>query len=436
MRVQMRMFLLSLLVPMMLFSAAASGQAVEIRLEDGSRWRGEVGQNVLVAYREQGVVIELTGVLTRAEQLFLVVRGQIAGELRDKTIFRADIVRMRSVTEEIREPERREPVRRGDVREVAPRVTGDDVPRDPSGRELGVFVLPLEGMVGGPFRHQEIKELGEYIDRNYGPGQTIVIIIDSNGGLVVESKAINRTIRDLKQRHRVVAWVRKAVSAGCSTAMACDEIYFMTEGYAGSVTTVMGIVSVPEDQIVEDIDEFAQMAEENGYSAHIARAMKLNRYMVSYDKDPVTGEVTFYGDLRGEFILSDDKSNLSFNASNALHSGFSKGTADTPEQLAKLLDLPKWHEISDYGRVIAQRWLDLCNRADREVPRLITRLDYAGMGGDELERLGRRLNILEQLLRWCDRATLHVAIMYGVTREVLEPEIEETRRAIARLRRR
>jgi hypothetical protein len=432
----MRMFLLSLLLPVLLFSSLAVGQSVEIRLEDGSRWRGEVGQNVAVVFREQGIDIELVGTLRRAEPLFLVVRGLIAGELREKTIFRADVIAMRTVQEVVEEPQRREPVRRGDVREVAPRATGDDVPRDPAGRELGVFVLPLEGMVGGPFRHQEIKELGEYVDRNYGPGQIIVIIIDSNGGLVVESKAINRTIADLKQRHRVVAWVRKAVSAGCSTAMACDEIYFMTEGYAGSVTTVMGIVSVPEEQIVEDIDEFARMAEENGYSAHIARAMKLNKYMVSYDKDEMTGEVTFYGDLRGKYILSDDKSNLSFNASNALHSGFSKGTADTPEELAKLLDLPKWHEISDYGRVIAQRWLETTRRADREIPRLIARLDYAGTGGDQLEFLGRRLNTLEQLLRWTDRAPLHVGLMYGVTREAVEPMIEDTRRSIAALRRR
>ena len=50
-----------------------------------------------------------------------------------------------------------------------------------------MFVLPLEGGVGQEFRHDEIVELTKYIDKNYGPGQTIVLYINSNGGLVLEN---------------------------------------------------------------------------------------------------------------------------------------------------------------------------------------------------------------------------------------------------------
>ena len=402
-------------------ATALAAPSIEIRLKNGSAWRGELNDFVQVKFVEQNVEIQLTGRLVDATKYYI----KIDGELGMKTIFNGDIRSMRTV--EANDAVEVTPgQKRGPDSAAVKETVDDDAP--------GVFVLPLKGQVGLEFRHDEIKMIGEEADK-YGPGQIIVLIINSNGGLVSESELITETIWDLKKRHRVVAWIEKAVSAGCSTAMACDEIYMTTEGTAGSVTTITGNQQhVPEDEVQEMIAFFVRIAEEAGRSEHIARAMKLRKFLCSYDKDAQTGEVAFYGDLSGEFVLSDAESNLCFNSSNALHCGFSDGTADTQEDLAKLLDLPRWHEKSDYGRRIAKKWRDTAEKANEEIPRLIARRSYWKTSGSAEERIGALIQINLELIRWIDRAP-NVARGKLPPKEFLEREVKELRKQLADMKR-
>lgn len=415
-----------------LSAGALAGSSVEIRLKDGSKWRGQVSDVVQVTFLEQDVEVRLTGRLMKVADLYIVLEANIAGSVRQKTIFRGDIVSMATLDAESEEAEAVKDAPNRSEKTDKPAVS-DDAPRSADGRLLGVFFVPLKGMVGMEFRHEEIEAIGKEADK-YGRGQIIVLLIDSNGGLVSESEAITDTIWELKKRHRVVAWVKKAISAGCSTAMACDEIYFVTEGTAGSVTTLAGNSSVPEEQAQLGVDFLAEVARRSGYSEHIARCMKFTKYMCSYDKDPETGEVTFYGDTSGEFVLSDGQHNLTFNSSNALHCGFSKGTADTEEELAKLLDLPKWHEISTYGREIAEDWQDLAKQCQEEIPELMRERQLAGALAPRA-RINKLIQIDKKLIRWIVRCPLPCMLMGLPEKEVLEREIEELRRQLARMNR-
>jgi len=434
----------TLLLPLCLIltftAGAAAGKSVEIRLQDGSRWRGELSDMVKVTYTQQRVHITVTGRLTNVAELFIQLEADIAGQLREKTIFRDDIISIRTLGEESEEADKIEKMKKPEPGDADRTVNvkdanDDDVPRGPDGRALGVFVLPLEGTVGESFRHDEIKMLGERADE-YGPGQIIVLIIDSNGGLVIESEKITDTIWDLKKRHRVIAWVKKAISAGCATAMVCDEIYFMTEGTAGSVTTLVGDRSASEEEAKKGIEFLAEIARRAGYSPHIARSMKLKKYICTYDKDPETGEVTFYGDRSGEHMLSDEEHNLTFNSSVALDCGFSKGTADTEEDLAKFLDLPKWHEIDDYGREIAKDWQDLVERCRKNVPELLRDRQLASAARTVEERLGKIIRADEKLIRWIDRCTWPCRLMGLPEKEFFEQEIEQLKKQLADYRRR
>jgi ATP-dependent protease ClpP protease subunit len=410
----------------LLIATAASAQSVEIKLKDGTRWRGSVNDTVTVTANEAGVPVEFTGTLVEAEKLYIVLETQIAGEIRRKTIFRGDVVTMQDLSTVEADAAPTRTVRR------ATEVT--EAPVDASGNALGVFVLPLDGPVGENIRHEEIVKIGEEADK-YGRGQLIVLMINTNGGRVSETELIHEALRDIKKRHRVVAWIRKAISAGCAIAMACDEIYFMTEGSAGSVTTVRGTASVPEEQIRDQVKAFVELAVENGYSEHIARAMKFNHYMCSYDKDSVTGEITWYGDTSGETVLSDDESNLSFTSSSALACNFSKGTADTEDDLAELLDLPRWHEVSDYGRKLSADWNETVERAKDRIARLIARRQYYKTGGTGAEeRIGALIQINKELLQWYSRCP-NVAANMLPEKYTLEREIEDLRRQLAQLRR-
>lgn len=434
-----------LAVALALTISAAAFAAVEIRLKDGSRWRGELNQNVELRITERSVETAITGKLLRDEPLYIIIEGNILGQMRQKTILKSDIVSMKTVGGGEAAPS-------APSAPVAPTATPgtstpsatptpapsstttSEIPRGPDGRPLAVFYLPLAGMVGLEFRHQEIAAIGKEADK-FGPGQIIVFMIESGGGRVDETEVIHKTMVDLRKRHRLVAWIKEAISAACATALHCDEIYFMTEGAAGSMTAFAGTQSWQGKELDLWLQTAGDWAELGGRSRYIAEAMIHAPKLLSYDKDPITGEVTWYNTLQGEFKLSDAKTNLTFNASNALHCGFSDGTADTTEELAKLLDLPRWVEIGD-GRNIGERWAKVVKQANTELPKLVRQYGYKGASNpDPAVTIGTRIGILQDLIRWWDRCP-NCCEMAGLPpKQFLQREIEELRKRLADMRR-
>ncbi|MHC4767145.1 MAG: Clp protease/crotonase-like domain-containing protein [Planctomycetota bacterium] len=413
-------------------TVAFAGQMVELRLKDGSRWRGELTQYVELTILQNGIEVPMTGRLIKAAEWFLTIETDYAGELRHKTIFKNDIVKIRTLGGDASDSSAdlagRRPASTDSVKEKAAVV-------DPN--QPGVIVLPLKKMVGIEFRHEEMEKVAEEADK-YGPGQIIVLLIDSGGGSVVEMETIHKTLSDIKQRHRLVAWIKQAISAACATAMHCDEIYFMTEGTAGAMTAFNSATGQAwkDKELEEWMRRAGEWMEQGGRSRYIAEAMIHAPSLLSYDKDPDTGEVTFYNDLSGEVVLSDAEHNLVFNASLAMECGFSDGTADTEEQLAKLMDLPAWHEKTDYGRVISERWLDTVETAQSACRRLNARLTYLGTGsGSQVEIIGKRIQIFEEMIKWQDRAPNAVRGMVP-PKEQLEREIKNLRKQLADMKKR
>ena len=75
-----------------------------------------------------------------------------------------------------------------------------------------------------------------------------------------------------------------------------------------------------------------------------------------------------YGTMEGKIPLSTDQENLTINAFDAEACGFSIGTADTEEELAKILGLPRWYETTDDGRRIHKNWHKTLERAQASCP--------------------------------------------------------------------
>ena len=413
-------------------TVAFAGQAVELRLKDGSRWRGELSEYVELTILQNGVEVPVTGRLIKAAEWFLTIETDVAGELRNKTIFKNDILKIRTLGSDDAGASLDLPRRRPDTTGRAKEAGAVIDPDQP-----GVIVLPLKKMVGVEFRHEEMEKVAEEADK-YGPGQIIVLLIDSGGGSVVEMETIHKTLSDIKQRHRLVAWIKQAISAACATAMHCDEIYFMTEGTAGAMTAFNSATGQAwkGKELKEWMRRAGDWMEQGGRSRYIAEAMIHAPRELSYDKDPDTGKVTFYNDLSGEVILSDAEHNLVFNASLALDCGFSDGTADTEEDLAKLLDLPAWHEKTDFGREISEKWVDMVEMAQRECRRLNAQLTYLGTGsGDQVEIIGKRIKIFEKMIQWQDRAPNAVRGMVP-PKEQLKREIKDLRKQLADMKKR
>ncbi len=406
-------------------AAVASAQTVEIRLNDGSRWKGQVSDVVTLKIKQQGVEIELTGELVAAAEWHVTILTDVAGAKRQKTVFKGDIIEMKTTQPAAPENSRKSPAAGVKAEDKADGGKGAVKPGQP-----GVFVLPLEKMVGLYFRHEEMEKIAEEADK-YGPGQIIVLDIDSGGGAVTEMEKIHETLTEIGKRHRLVAWIKQAISAGCATAMHCHEIYFRQQGTAGAMTAFNGATG--QAWKGKELDEWLKRAgdwmEQGGRSPYIAEAMIDEAKLLSYDKDPVTGKVTFYGDLSGAHVLSGPDENLVFTATSAVDCGFADGIADNEAELAKLLDLPEWNEISDYGRKIAKDWYATVDKANGEVQRLMNRLQYAGTGsGDPAVMIGKRIQILQDILRWADRCP---NCLQGLQREDLEREIRELRKELA-----
>jgi len=203
-----------------------------------------------------------------------------------------------------------------------------------------VVLVDLSGGLGETAFASAVTEAGQMADAD-GPGQIIVLEIDSFGGLVTELYKFVDAIRAVRERHRVVAWVRQAISGAAVTSMQCNEIYFRSMGALGAATMIHGPVSA-DSETAKFLADMGDIIEKNGRPRSVFEAMVKAKAVLTYTKDPATGKSTFHDKvtgLPGEVVLSDEKDNLTFNASNALDCGFSKGTADSLEQLAPLLGL-------------------------------------------------------------------------------------------------
>jgi membrane-bound ClpP family serine protease len=296
----------------------------------------------------------------------------------------------------------------------------------------GVFVLPWAGGVGQTARNEEIDAIAKEADK-WGPDQIIVLEVDSPGGLVLEILEISKTLAEVRKRHRVVAWVKKAISAAAVTSMHCDEIYFRTVGSLGAAMMIAGRDSVYGEALDGFRDKIGPVVEEAGRPRAIFEAMVLAKAVLTYTKDPVTGKVEFHDritGLPGEVVLSDDKDNLTFTASQALDCGFSGGTADSNEELAKLLDLPEWYEISDYGRRKADAWTKLFNECEKDVAYQLERTKIQRAGG-ELEQLQVQAESLRAIIKWSKRCK-ECTFSYDI--EAIKKNLEQVEKRIGEIR--
>jgi len=416
-----------------LVTPIASAQSIELRLADGNRWSGQVEDRVELRFLQQNTEVTMVGTIVQAGDLFLMVDGTIGGNPQRRTIFKSDIRAIRTLDGS--EDAQREQQRTNDRTRQDRSTTRDQTADDEKG--IGVFLLPLSGTVGIELRHQEIEAMGREADK-HGPGQIIVLLIDSPGGLVLEGDYLARVLTDIKSRHRVIAWVDQAISMAAMLASFCDEIYFTTFGQMGAMTAgmLMADSAFEGEQLQRWMRMTGDFMEAGGRSRYIAEAMIHTPRMLSYDKDPETGVVTWYNDLSGEFILSRANENLSFTASTAMHSGFADGIADTEEELAKLLDLPRWREINDVGRRLHADWMSQVERARDEVPRIFSRMNRGRPGGTQLDNLNYQIQQITRLLQWWDRAPNVLRYEIGLPpKEVLERTLAELRKQVADIRR-
>jgi len=314
--------------------------------------------------------------------------------------------------------------------------TGKSTAKDVSAdAKKHVFMLPLDGMVGIGLRHDEMEKVEQVADK-IGPGQVIILRINSNGGLVIEGDMIAESLTRIKNKHRLVAWVEKAISGGAFTALWCDEMYFMPEAALGSITMLSGRTEV--SAVREEWKErVAEACAGGGRDPLIGPAMVHSEVELSYEKTP-DGKVTFYPDVKHTYVLSRNNENLDFNAQNAEHCGFSDGTAKTEADLYKLLgvDDPEKYTISDAGKKIASEWQKLIKDCKEKVPLLMRKRQIEGTSEGGVAQLQARIKNNQAIIDWFKKCKPEMVYDLGIREQAIESlkeENEELRKQIKEL---
>ncbi|MBT6269499.1 MAG: hypothetical protein HOI88_04030 [Phycisphaerae bacterium] len=375
-----------------LFSAPVS-----ITLENGNVWTGELDQTVTVTFLEKGKEVAVEGTITRATSDYIILDGSL--------IMVSDIVSISGGTESPDATNTNVEEAKGDTDKEEPDVKKPVVHAAEGGLPTGVFVLPLYEMVGTYFRPHEINQLIDHVDENYGPGQIIILDIKSGGGSVKVWSDIRDTVFNARDRHRFIAWIQSAGSGAAATAFLCDEIYYRSTGYVGSITMYSGSIEnvAPDWQLYGWIKELQGVLAKTSHTPAVAGCMVKSREQFSYSIDPETGKITYFYDSSGDHVLSTNMQNLMLSPQEALDSGLSDGTADDGEQLAKLLDLEEWIEYDTFGRDIAKKWQDTLKEFEEIGPKLREQLGGDVDGQTRRQQIGNQIKAGEDLLRWAKK---------------------------------
>ncbi len=271
-----------------------------------------------------------------------------------------------------------------------------------SGSATRVAFISLEEMVG-PFMNADALEHSVELLEGYEV-DIVVLRVNSGGGALFEVGKLSDVIqKEIKPNYRVVAWIESAISAAAMTSWVCEEIYMMTEGNIGAATAFTqdgsGRTKAADG---ENLERILRLAEDN-LSARGKRNPLVMRAMqvfmtLSCDIDPDTGEITWYDNDQGQYIVSPEGSILTFNSRDAKKFGVSLGTADSKDELAKHLGLTEWVEVAPEADAYQQEFRENVGRAQVQIQAAQAKLNNA-MAAKNAAKAERHLSEIRTWLR-------------------------------------
>jgi hypothetical protein len=205
-------------------------------------------------------------------------------------------------------------------------------------------------MVGLYLTVHQLKEILPMLKEDLGTDGTGIVVfrVTSGGGALLEIQRLSDEIHtEYKKHFKVVAWIDSAISAAAMTSHAIEEIYFTPQGNYGACTGWFGnLTAVKGRELEEVLFQMTKISARGGYDPKIMRAMQImDPLSATIDKD---GNVTYYQDEKsGEILLNPEGRILTFTSDVAQQVKFSKGTADTLDELRQAM---RYQEIDWVGK--------------------------------------------------------------------------------------
>jgi hypothetical protein len=165
----------------------------------------------------------------------------------------------------------------------------------------------------------------------------VVFRINSGGGLLLEIQRLSDVIQnEFKPKFTVVAWIESAISAAAMTAHTIEEIYMTPEGNYGACTGFSSggghWTAVAGRELEEVLFMMENISARGNHDPKIMRAMQIMEPL-SCDIDP-DGSVRWYQNENGQYLVNPSGRVLTFTSDEAAKFKFSRGTADTLDELA------------------------------------------------------------------------------------------------------
>lgn len=140
-------------------------------------------------------------------------------------------------------------------------------------------VVPIRGSIDN-VTYESFKRRVELAKQN--GAQTIIVLLDTPGGLVTASMDISRYIKNQTSLHTIAFVDSKAYSGGAMAALACDEIVMANGSAIGDCAPIMldddhRLQSLPATERAKIqspiLDEFRDSAARNHYDPRLLEAM-------------------------------------------------------------------------------------------------------------------------------------------------------------------
>jgi hypothetical protein len=190
----------------------------------------------------------------------------------------------------------------------------------------------------------------------------VVFRIRSGGGALSEIQKLSDVIQnEYKPKFRVVAWIQSAISAAAMTSHCIEDIYMMKEGNYGACTGWSGaLVAVKGRQLEEILYMMEKISARGKHPKEIMRSMQIMEPLsCTIDAD---GEVHWYQNLDGDYVVNPKERILCFNAEDAVKYKFAKGIADDIDTLAHEMG---YNEYTFVGKQVPGVAYPVC-RAEEE----------------------------------------------------------------------
>jgi hypothetical protein len=208
-----------------------------------------------------------------------------------------------------------------------------------------------KNMVGIYFTADSLKRLIPALEAEHV--NVVVFRVNSGGGLALELQPLSDVIQyEYKPRFRVAAWIESAISAAAMTSHCIEEIYMMKQGNYGGCTMFRpdgqgGGIAAKDRELQEVLYQMEKISARGNHPKEIMRSMQIMEPLSCTIDE--RGEVHWYNNLEGDYIVNPKERVLTFNAVDAVKYKFARGIADTYEELGKAMG---YAEVDWVGKTV------------------------------------------------------------------------------------